>query len=95
MVPLEVGKVILVLVPLPFKVREPPMVVLAFFKMVRALLLAPSEVPFPTTKSRSVDVKLDGFPVPIVAQLPKTISEKDCAVFKYPPDKDKSPPDVL
>ncbi len=56
LIPLVVGKVILVLVPFPFSVSEPPIVVLAFFRMESALLRLSLAVPFPTTKRRSVAI---------------------------------------
>ena len=67
-VPLVAGNVKLVFVPLPFKVNEPPIVVLAFFRMVRALLLVVLLVPFPITKSLSVAINSAEFPLPVVAQ---------------------------
>ena len=43
--------------PFSFKVNEPPMVAYAFLDRVKALLLDPLEVPFPTTKRRSVPLQ--------------------------------------
>ena len=49
--------------PLPLIVNEPPMVVLAFFRMVKALLLAEA-VPFPMLNRRSVAI---GEIVPLIS----------------------------